>query len=77
MRMWLVNVLPFLLVICPSLTDPSNGMINCSLGGDGVANPGETCTITCNTGYQLMGGVMRACRNDGSWNGSDTICISE
>ena len=64
----------FLLLVCPSLTDPSNGMISCSLGSDGVANPGESCIFTCNTGYQLMGSGIRTCQNDGSWSGSDATC---
>ena len=63
-----------LLVPCPLLADPSNGMISCSLGGNGVPNPGESCTFTCNSGYELMGNVMRTCGNDGSWSGSDATC---
>ena len=62
---------------CSSLTAPNNGMITCSLGGDGIADSGETCTITCNTGYQLMGSVTRTCQSNRSWSGSDTICTSE
>ena len=62
------------LVTCSSLTDPTNGMISCLLGGDGVPNPGDTCTFTCDSGYELMGNVMRTCGNDGSWSGSDAIC---
>ena len=52
------------------LTGPTNGMINCSLGVNGIPNPGETCTVTCNTGD------TRTCQNDGSWSGSDVICSS-
>ena len=50
-------------------------MIDCSLGDDGVPDPGETCTVTCDDGYQGSG--PRTCQNDGSWSGTDTICISE
>ena len=64
-------------MICPSLTALSNGMISCSLGGDGVAHPDDTCTVTCNDGYQLMGSGTRTCGNDGSWSGNDAMCISE
>ena len=52
-------------------------MISCMLGGDGVAHPDDTCTVTCNTGYQLMGSGTRTCGNDGSWSGNDDMCISE
>ena len=39
-----------LLVSCPPLTDPNNGMINCSLGIDGIYSYEDTCSFTCNTG---------------------------
>ena len=35
---------------------------------------GNTCSITCNTGYELTGSDTRTCQSDGSWNGSDTAC---
>ena len=66
----------FIVVPCPLLTSPNNGGIDCSLGGDGVSNPGETCTVTCNDGYQVMGNGTRTCQNDGSWSGSNATCIS-
>ena len=62
----------FLLLVCPSLNDPSNGMISCSLGGDGVL--GDTCTYTCNTGYVLTNSNTRTCQSDGSWSNSDLMC---
>ena len=74
MGKWLIY---FLLVICPSLTTPTNARKDCPLGGDEVLNPGDTCTFTCDDGYQLMGSGVRTCQNNGSWNGSDTMCISE
>ena len=62
------------LVSCPSLSEPSNGMINCSLGDDGVLSHEDTCSFTCNTGYKLTGSESRTCQNDGSWSGSITMC---
>ena len=64
----------FALVSCLSLTDPNNGMINCSLGDDGVPSYEDTCSFTCNTGYELTGSDTRICQSDGSWSGSDVIC---
>ena len=64
----------FLLLACPSLNDPSNGMISCSLGGDGVPDPGDICTYTCNNGYMLTNGNARTCHSDGSWNNSGLMC---
>ena len=63
-----------LLGVCPSLNDPSNGMISCSLGVDGVPSTGDTCTFTCDTGYVLTGSSTRTCQSDGAWSGSDTMC---
>ena len=64
----------FLLLACPSLTAPSNGMISCLLGGDGVPDPGDTCTYTCDTGYEVTNSNTRTCQSDGTWSGSDTTC---
>ena len=64
----------FMLVTCPSLTAPNNGMINCSLGDNG-ANHRKTCTVTCKIGYRLMGSNMRICGDDGSWRGTNATCI--
>ena len=65
----------FLLLACPSLNAPSNGMISClPLGGDGLHDPGDTCTYTCDTGYEITGNSTRSCQSDGTWSGSDTMC---
>jgi len=58
---------------CPPLSDPDNGMIDCSLGGDGVANPGDTCTYTCDDGYMVDGDMIVTCGDDGTWS-DDTTC---
>ena len=69
------NVLMYLLLVtCPSLIAPTNGMISCSLGGTNTPNPGESCTFTCNAGYELNGSGIRSCQNHGSWSGSDATC---
>ena len=56
------------------LTDLNNGMIICSLGDDGVPSYKDTCSFTCNTGYELTGNDTRTCQSDGSWSGSDPMC---
>ena len=61
-------------VSCPSLTDPDNGVINCSLGDDEVLSYEDTCSFTCNTGYELTGSDTRTCQSDGNWSGSDVVC---
>ena len=62
------------LVSCPSLINPSNGVIDCSLGDDGVPSYEDICSYACNTGYELTGSDTRTCQSDGSWSGSDTLC---
>ena len=53
-------------------------MLNCSLGEDGFATSGDTCSFTCNNGYEIFGNTTRICQTDGSWSGSDPVCeISE
>ena len=59
---------------CPLLTGPNNGAINCSLGDDGVPSYDDTCSFTCNTGYNLTGSDTRVCQNDGNWSGKETMC---
>ena len=49
-------------------------MINCSLGEDAVPSYEDTCSFTCNTGYELTGNDTRTCQSDGSWSGSDDVC---
>ena len=61
-------------VSCTSLSDPNNGMINCSLGDDGVPSYEDTCNFTCNTGYELTGNDTRTCQSDRSWSGTDAMC---
>ena len=63
-----------LLVSCLSLDDPSNGMIYCSLGDDGVHSYEDICNFTCNTGYELTGSNTRTCQSDGTWSDSDATC---
>ena len=61
-------------VSCSSLTNPNNGVINCSLGDDGVSSYEDTCSFTCNTGYELNGSDTSICQSNGSWSGSDGVC---
>ena len=63
-----------LIVSCSSLIAPNNGMISCSLGDDGTPSYEDTCSFTCNTGYELTGSDTRICQSDGSWSGSDASC---
>ena len=60
---------------CSLLNNPNNGANNCSLGDDRVPSYEDTCSFTCNTGYELTGSDTRTCQIDGSWSGSPVSCI--
>ena len=62
------------LVNCPLLNNPDNGVISCLMGDDVVPSYEDTCSFTCNTGYELMSSDTRTCQSNGSWSGSDDVC---
>ena len=64
----------FSVVNCLLLSNVENGYNNCSLGDDGVSSYEDTCSFTCNTGYELTGSDTRTCQSDGNWSGSDVTC---
>ena len=59
---------------CDNLLTPSNGGMSCSSGRVEVGYEGDTCSFTCNTGYELTGSDTRTCQNSGSWSGSESTC---
>ena len=60
---------------CDNLPAPANGEItSCSSGRVGVGYEGDTCSFTCNTGYELTGSDTRTCQSDGSWSSRDDVC---
>ena len=68
----LQEIICFVDIICDNLSTPANGEItSCSSGRVGVGYEGDTCSFTCNTGYELTGSDIRTCQGDGSWSGSD------
>ena len=73
MVLTVTSVIMVLIVPCSNLTQP-NGVINCTLGDDGVPSYKDTCSFTCNTGYELTGSDTRTCQSNGSWSGNHTIC---
>ena len=57
------------------LISPENGMIRCSImENNRVPSFEDTCSFTCNTGYELTGSDTRTCQSNGSWSGSDIMC---
>ena len=61
-------------VQCTELTDPTNGTTTCLLINSPSFSYEDTCSITCNTGYELTGSDTRTCQSDGSWSGTDVMC---
>ena len=60
---------------CDNLSAPANGEItSCSSGRVGVGYEGDTCSFTCNTGYELTGSDTRTCQSNGNWSGIDDMC---
>ncbi len=59
-------------VTCPTLTDPTNGIVSVPNN-----NFGSNATYTCVTGYTLIGDTARTCGSDGVWSDSETICTRE
>ncbi len=56
--------------MCPTLTDPQNGVITLSVENDGSV----MATYSCNTGYALTGGdTLRTC-TAGVWDGLIPTC---
>ena len=51
-----------------------NGKLDCLLGDDGIHSHEDTCSFTCNTGYELIGSDTRTCQSDGTWSGRDSMC---
>jgi len=54
---------------------PLHGTNTCYLGNDGKPNPGDTCDVRCNYGYDQIGSLTRMCKIDGMWAGRDTTCV--
>ena len=59
---------------CDNLSTPSNGEMSCSSGRVGVGYEGDTCSFTCNTGYELTGSDTRTCQSNGDWSDSEFAC---
>ena len=48
--------------------------VSCGSNSATIGYEGDTCSFTCNTGYELTGSDTRTCHSNGSWSGSDDVC---
>ena len=55
---------------CGALTNPDNGRVDTPQG----TTFNQVATYSCNSGYELVGNITRACQADGMWSGSEPIC---
>ena len=63
------------LAMCPILTDPDNGVVDCSVEDGEVPTEGDTCIYICDEGFDPSGGeITRECLSDGNWSGNDVAC---
>ena len=69
-----IKLLYTITVLCPPLTNPDNGIVDCSLGDNGVSSYEDTCSFTCNTSYELTGSDTRTCQSNRSWSGIEITC---
>jgi len=59
-------------VQCPELT---NGIIRCP-NGKTIGVFEDTCTFSCNDGFELQGPEIEICLANGSWSGGNPVCIA-
>ena len=52
---------------CKVLKAPQFGSINCSLGDDGKPTPGDTCSFSCDEGYNIGDTTTTTCKDNGNW----------
>ena len=64
----------FLDTRCDNLSIANGEILFCSSDRVGVGYEGDTCSFTCNTGYELTGSDIRTCQSNGSWSGIDDVC---
>ena len=62
---------------CPLLPHPDDGNVTCSLTRDDAPADGESCSITCDSDFDLSGSSSRTCQiqsGRGSWTGTAATC---
>ena len=61
---------------CTDLPTLSNGVIVYSTPSS-PRPQGTTAIYSCNTGYELSGGMFRTCQSDRAWSGGSITCQRE
>ena len=63
-----------LYVILAQCSAPTNGNFECP-NGAATSLIGDSCTFSCNAGYELQGSKNGTCLANQSWSGGDPICV--
>ena len=74
MYRWYNNFVLFcLLALLAQCLGPTNANFKCP---NGTSLIGDTCTFSCNAGYEIKGPNYRTCLANQSWSGGDPICVA-
>lgn len=57
---------------CPKVSAPAYGsLLKCD-----STNVGDTCYLKCPQGWDVIGDCFKVCKRDGSWSGSEVMCLN-
>ena len=57
---------------CPRISAPAYGsLLKCD-----STNVGDTCYLRCPQGWDVIGDCFKVCKRDGSWSGSEVMCLN-
>ena len=65
----------YTIVLCPLPSDLENGVLRCPARDNGNLLYNDRCSFTCHADYVLNGSSTRTCQSNGTWNGTEAICI--
>ena len=65
-------MIPYILGLCPELTDPINGKVIVS----GLIE-GDHANYSCDTDYEILGSPTTVCLPTGLWDPAPPICYSK
>lgn len=60
----------YLVVQCPTVSKPVNGLVTCTSG----ANYNSLCRFVCDEGFEMRGSTTRVCQDNGQFSGVQPIC---
>ncbi|XP_041863261.1 E-selectin isoform X2 [Melanotaenia boesemani] len=61
-------------VQCSAVQDLKNGIVNCEDGTGMKFSYGNTCSFSCEQGFELQGAHITICSEDGQWSEALPVC---